>query len=87
MFTNSKYPKINDMNTDWVCNTWLKDLGLVQYRSIFRLNLIDGRLLNSLSKKDLEKHLSVNKRANQLSLLIGVELLRKFEFDLEVNRK
>ena len=79
-----KYSKINDLNTDWVCNTWLKDIGLVQYRSVFRLNLIDGRMLNSFTKKDLEKHLNINKRSIQASLFIGIDFLRKYEFDLEV---
>jgi hypothetical protein len=79
-----KYPKMNEITNDWICNVWLREIGLVQFKSIFRLNLIDGRVLNSLQKKDLEKYMSIHKRNNQISLLIAIDFLRKFEFDIEV---
>ena len=79
-----KYQKMNEITNDWICNVWLREIGLVQFKNIFRLNLIDGRVLNSLQKKDLEKYMSIHKRNNQISLLIAIDFLRKFEFDIEV---
>lgn len=79
----NKYPRINELNNDWICNTWLREIGLVQFKSIFRLNLIDGRVLNSLQKKDLEKYLSIHKKNTQTTLLVAIDFLRKHEFDHE----
>jgi hypothetical protein len=45
---------------------------------------VDGRVLASLQRKDLEKHLGITKRHQQLSLLAGIELLRKYEFDVDL---
>lgn len=79
-----KYPKLNELTNDWVCTTWLKDIGLTQLKGAFRSGLIDGRVLNSFQKKDLEKYLGINKRNTQASLLSAIEFLRRYEFDIEV---
>lgn len=68
-----------------MCNTWLKDIGLIQLQGIFKLNLIDGRVLASLQRKDLEKYLGISKRSLQTSLLLAIELLKKHEFDIQVS--
>ena len=73
------------ISTNWLCNVWLNEIGLVQLESVFKLNLMDGRVLASLQRKDLEKHLGINKRNLQTSILFAVDLLRKYEFDIEVN--
>jgi len=79
----SKYPKLNDINTDWITTKWLKEIGLVQYASVFKLNLVDGRMLASLQKKDLEKHFGMQKRYHQTSLMLAIEFLRKHDFDIK----
>lgn len=56
----------------------------MQYASVFKLNLVDGRVLASLQKKDLEKHFGMHKRHHQASLIAGVEFLRKYDFDINV---
>jgi hypothetical protein len=66
---------------------WLKDIGLTQLQSIFKLNLIDGRVLASLQRKDLEKYLGISKRNIQTSLLLGVDLLRRCDFDIDTLAK
>lgn len=68
-----------------MCNTWLKDIGLIQLQGIFKLNLIDGRVLASLQRKDLEKYLGISKRSLQTSLLLAIEFLKKHEFDIQVS--
>ena len=79
------YKKVAHLDHTWVANCWVRDLGLTQYCSIFDHHLIDGRLLNILSKKDLEKYLGMTRKFHQASILYGIELLRILHFDKEVN--
>jgi hypothetical protein len=68
----------------WIAHRWLPDLGLPQYSSFFEEQLIDGRLLGVLSRKEFEKQLCVQRKFHQASLLHGIELLRRVNFDKEV---
>ena len=72
------------MDHTWVAHRWIQDLGLPQYSVAVSTHLIDGRLLNVLTKKDMEKHLNIHRKFHQASLLHGVELLRMLHFDKEV---
>lgn len=72
------------MDHHWVAKAWLSDVGLPQYSQAFHNHLVDGRMLNSLTRRDLERHLSVNKKFHQVSLLLGIELLHSVHFDKEV---
>ncbi|KAK2157745.1 hypothetical protein LSH36_185g04026 [Paralvinella palmiformis] len=51
--------------------------------SHFEAQLVDGRLLNVLTKKDMEKYLGMQKKFHQTSVLYGVELLRRLKYDKE----
>ena len=53
----------------WVAFSWLKDIGLAQYSEIFEKNLVDGRMLSTFAKKDLEKHFSMTKKFHQVMRL------------------
>uniref|UniRef100_A0A8D3B0I5 Kazrin, periplakin interacting protein a n=2 Tax=Scophthalmus maximus TaxID=52904 RepID=A0A8D3B0I5_SCOMX len=75
--------KAADMDHHWVAKAWLSDVGLPQYSQAFHNHLVDGRMLNSLTRRDLERHLSVNKKFHQVSLLLGIELLHSVHFDKE----
>ncbi|XP_061832135.1 kazrin-A isoform X2 [Nerophis lumbriciformis] len=70
-----------DMDHHWVAKAWLSDMGLPQYAQAFHTHLVDGRMLNSLSRHDLERHLNISKKSHQVSLLLGIELLRSLSFD------
>jgi len=73
------------MSHGWVSQDWIASLGLPQLIRVFEEQLVDGRLLNVLTRKDLDKYLSVHKKFHQLSIAFGIELLRMLEFDKEVN--
>ncbi|XP_039250184.2 kazrin-like isoform X3 [Styela clava] len=65
----------------WVSEHWMRDVGLSQYASKFRENLVDGRVLNSLTRKDLERHLGIDSKRHQDSIIKGIELLSMLGFD------
>ncbi|KPP68842.1 hypothetical protein Z043_112445 [Scleropages formosus] len=75
--------KAADMDHHWVAKAWLSDVGLPQYSQAFHNHLVDGRMLNSLTRRDLERFLSVTKKFHQISLLLGIELLHALSFDKE----
>lgn len=79
--------KAADMDHHWVAKAWLSDVGLPQYSQAFHNHLVDGRMLNSLTRRDLERHLSITKKFHQVSLLLGIELLHLLNFDKEVSKK
>ncbi|XP_056681253.1 kazrin isoform X2 [Monodelphis domestica] len=76
--------KASDLDHHWVAKAWLNDIGLPQYSQAFHNHLIDGRMLNSLMKRDLEKHLNVSKKFHQVSILLGIQLLYQVNFSKEV---
>ncbi|XP_046572170.1 kazrin-like [Haliotis rubra] len=79
-----KYSKAANIDHTWVSHRWIPDLGLPQHAAVFESQLADGRLLNQLSKKDLEKHFNVHRKFHQASILHAVELLRLLNFDKEL---
>ncbi|XP_019911193.2 kazrin, periplakin interacting protein b isoform X3 [Esox lucius] len=76
--------KAAEMDHNWVAKSWLNDVGLPQYSQTFQSQLVDGRVLNSLSRRDLERLLNVTTPAHQTSLLLAVQLLQLVNFDKEV---
>uniref|UniRef100_A0A3B3VXE8 Kazrin, periplakin interacting protein a n=1 Tax=Poecilia latipinna TaxID=48699 RepID=A0A3B3VXE8_9TELE len=76
--------KAADLDHHWVAKAWLSDVGLPQYSQAFHTHLVDGRMLNSLTRRDLERHLNITKKFHQVSLLLGIELLQSLNFNKEV---
>ncbi|XP_076863424.1 kazrin, periplakin interacting protein b isoform X2 [Brachyhypopomus gauderio] len=75
--------KAADMDHQWVCKTWLSDLGLLQYAQTFQNQLVDGRVLSSLTRRDLESVFNITNKFHVSSLLAGVQLLTMLSFDKE----
>ncbi|XP_021363471.1 kazrin-like isoform X2 [Mizuhopecten yessoensis] len=78
------FPKSCLLDHTWVAHRWMADLGLPQYIQSLETNLIDGRMLNILTKKEMEKYLGVHRKFHQASIQHGVELLRRLNFDKEM---
>ncbi|XP_041639736.1 kazrin, periplakin interacting protein b isoform X2 [Cheilinus undulatus] len=75
--------KASEMDHYWVATSWLSDVGLPQYSQTFQTHLVDGRVLNSLSRRDLERFLNIGDQNHQTSLLLAIQLLQMLSFDKE----
>lgn len=72
------------MDHHWVATSWLSDVGLPQYSQAFQAHLVDGRVLNSLSHRDLKQFFNISDQNHQTSLLLAIQLLQIVSFDKEV---
>lgn len=58
----------------------------LQYSESFTSNMVDARMLEHLSKKELEKYLGVTRKFHQASIVHGIHLLRIMKYDRQVSQ-
>jgi hypothetical protein len=80
----SKYPHLRELTTDYVVDQFLADCGLRGlYATAFRRLQVNGRLLDTLTRKQLDKYFGMSNKTHQSSLITGVQLLRRFDYDIK----
>jgi hypothetical protein len=71
------------LGTDWVVNHFLPSIGLPQYKKAFQQCLVDARMLEQLSKKELRGLLKMVDSSHRNSLKFGIHLLKMFNYDVK----
>ena len=69
----SKYPKMGDIDHYFVAHDWLTHIGLSQYSFTFETQMVDGRLLSSITRKDIGKYLNITSKFHQVTFLFWLK--------------
>jgi hypothetical protein len=57
---------MGDIDHHFVAHDWLTHIGLGQYSFTFETQMVDGRLLTAMTRKDIEKYLNITSKSHQV---------------------
>ena len=80
LLNRPQYPSAAELDHNWVAYQWAVDCGLPHVSATLYTGMVDGRVLNCLTREDLKKYLKVSKKAEQLSFLTGALELEFFDW-------
>ena len=86
LFTHTQTSFYGEMSHEWVSDYWLPSLSLPQYKTVFKAGLVDARMLEHLTKKDLRTVLKMVDSAHRNSLQYGISVLKKLDYDTMLYR-
>ena len=70
---------MGDIDHHFVAHDWLTHIGLSQYSFTFETQMVDGRLLGAMTRKDIEKYLNITSKFHQVkSLFLELSSLAKY---------
>lgn len=75
----------SSLDTSWVCEVWLSELGLSQYADVFRQRRVSGALLELIAPDTLALF-GITNSVHVRSILAGVRLLKQCGFDCNIVR-
>ena len=82
---SSQTSLFGEMSHEWVSDYWLPSLGLPQYVAVFKAGLVDARMLEHLTKKDLRTVLKMIDAGHRNSLQYGISVLKKLDYNRNVS--
>ena len=59
---------MRELDHIWISTVWMQQLGLSQHSETMLANIVDGSVLDSLSRKDMDKHLGITRKFHQVSI-------------------
>lgn len=65
---------VRDLDHVWVSSVWMQEIGLSQHREAILTHMVDGSVLGSLTRKEMDRYLGITRKFHQVSCWFILEL-------------